>query len=118
MIMTGVSLVSIGMLTPSCARFRDAKNTSDTYTYESDDIRVTEIPKELQFLDVHYQVGHHQQFEERAESHLVLTCVQLPSELCDGHFPAFQLANEHVFESTAPDLGQLNDLVRRNLPIM
>lgn len=107
-----------GMLTPSCARFRDAKNTGDTYTYESDDIRMTKVSKELKFLNVHYQAGNGQRCRTRGQSRSVLTCVQLPSELCDSHFPGLQLSNEHVFESTAPDLGQLDDLVRRYLPIV
>ena len=110
--------MSIGMLTPSCARFRDAKKANDTYTYESDNIGVAEVSKELEFLNVHYQAEQRQRFRECARLHSALTCVQLPSELCDGHFPAFQLADKHVFESTAPDLRQFNDLVRRNLPIM
>jgi len=56
--MTGVSLVLTGMLTPICAGFiRDDKKSNDTCAYESDDIRMAEVPKELEFLNVHYQGG-------------------------------------------------------------
>ena len=47
-----------------------------------------------------------------------LTCVQLPPELRNSYFPIFQLSKEHIFESTAPDLGQLYDFVGRDLPVV
>ena len=56
MIMTGVSLVLIGILTPIYAQFiRDAGKVGSTYTYESDDIWMVEVSEELKFLDIHYQ---------------------------------------------------------------
>jgi len=60
MIMTGVSLVLTGMLTPSYTLFiRNATEISDDpYTYESDDVRMAKISKELEFLDVHFHTEH------------------------------------------------------------
>ena len=52
--MTGISLVSTGMLTPSYTEsIRNAEKAVDRYTYESNDIRVIEVPKEFKFLNIH-----------------------------------------------------------------
>lgn len=54
MIMTGVSLVLTGTLTPNCTRsIRNATEISGAYTYESDDIRMAKVSKEFKFFDVH-----------------------------------------------------------------
>jgi hypothetical protein len=90
----------------------------DTHAYKSDDVRVTEVAKELEFFDIHCNGNRVSDSEDATHSDLVLTCVQLPSELRDSHFPIFQLTKEHVFESTAPDLRQLRNLVGRDLPVM
>lgn len=52
--MTGVSLVSSGMLTPNYIRFNgDARREERCCTYESDDVRMIEVSKKLEFLDIH-----------------------------------------------------------------
>ena len=76
-----------------------------------------EVSKKLEFLNVHCRSNTINDplsvFLDR-----VLTGIQLPSELCDCDFPRFQLTKEYVFESAAPDLGQLRDLIRGDLPVV
>lgn len=52
------------------------------------------------------------------KSALVLTCTELPAELCDSDLAALEPADKDILEAATADFLQLRDLLWRNLAVI
>ena len=90
-----------------------------TDTYEFHDIRMVEVAKELQLLDVHCtQINRQPQPDTRAHNQQLRTLTQLAPKLGDRNAAPLELANVHVLEATAANLFKLRQLLWRNLTVV